>query len=181
MKKIIIFAVVLIVCMGCSTNISAQNNGADEAIKAATDMLYDVAHQKIERFNWLTVNEIRSQFHSVREKNYKTWEDFYSHLDDYMLPMMKEIFDKGIKIGIDWDDVTVTDVRYKCYYDESWGAEEMSGVIFIMSKGLPFRIGFKRGFALDGKWRTIMLRGMDQSNEIPFDLPLSGRNESPNE
>ena len=195
MKKLIIFTICVLICTTAYSNCKHHENGVGEiskeqpkeslqeqvppeVMKAVEDMIYDVAHQKIEKFNWLTVQEIPQLFHPKSEYNKKMqmWNEFYSNLNTEMLPLIKESYEKGKSLGIDWNDVTITDVRYKSKYDEQWGAEEIKGYIFLKSNGKPYRIFFKRGFALNGQWRTMLLRFMDQTDEIPSDYPKSGEN-----
>ncbi len=153
-----------------------QDPEFQEAMKAANDILYDVANGKFERFNWLTVEEISKVFKPHFESHRKQMEAMYGNPEKELLPMFEEFKEEASAEGVDWNDVKVTDVRYTSEFADEWEAEEYRGYIFLESKGKPFQIFFDRVFLLDGKWRSIQLGSIEQTSEIPSDYPKSGKN-----
>ena len=142
---------------------NAQNNAKNEALKAANDIVCDLANGKLEKFHWLTVEEVPLVFKNKSNRNQDGWSHVFGNLDE-MLPELQDVRNEGKSLGVDWNDVKVTDISYEGHYDEEFGAEEMKGYIFIKSRGKLFHIFFKRGFLLDGVWRCIELRSMGVGN-----------------
>ena len=171
-KKFYLFAILLM----STLLVHAQDNAKVEAMKAATAVLHDVACCKMDRFNWLTLNEVSKVFHPQNSRNLREQEKMFGNPEKEIIPILKANKENGTKVGINWKDIFVTDIRFKGEYDDEWGTEELKGYIFLKSGGKPYRIFFKRGFTLDGKWRFILLRSMLQTSEIPSDYPKSGRN-----
>ena len=172
MKKII---AIIVLTFGC-VSIYAQNEATKEALKAANDMVYDLAHGKIERFNWLTVGEVDQLFHPKNARSNDKWREILENPGKVCLPELQDIKKNGTSMGVDWNNVVVTDIRYTGKYDEDFGAEEMRGFIFVKSHGKTFRIFFKRGFLLNEKWRLMELRSIEKTSKIPPQLPKSGKN-----
>lgn len=154
-----------------------KDKATQTAMKAASDMLYDVAIEKLERFNWITVDEIPELFHPKQDYMLKECYEAYGDSEGVLLPSLIDFKKKGRDVGIDWNDVTVTDIHYRVgEFDDDFGAQEIKGYIFVKSKGKPFRIFFKRGFMLNGEWRSMLLRSVEQTSRIPDEYPKSGEN-----
>lgn len=149
--------------LGC-ISMNAQSNTKDEALKAANDIVCDLAHGKLEQFHWLSVEEVPQLFQNKSERNLKGWREVFGNLDKMILPELQEVRKEGTSKGVNWNDVKVTDILYEGYYDDDFGAEEMKGFILIKSRGKLFNIFFKRGFLLNGEWRCIELRRIDVGN-----------------
>lgn len=156
---------------------NVKDKATQTAMKAASDMLYDVANEKLERFNWITVDEIPELFHPKQDKNLKKWYEIFENKERDVLPLLIDFKKEGSAVGLDWNDMTITDIHYRVgEFDDEFGAQEIKGYIFVKSKGKPFRIFFKRGFMLNGEWRVMMLRSVEQTSKIPDDYPKSGEN-----
>lgn len=160
MKK---FFAIIVLVLGC-ISMNAQSNAKNVALKAANDIVYDLAHGKLEKFHWLTVEEVPQLFQNKSERNLKGWNQIFGNLDKMILPELQNVKKEGTSIGVDWNDVKVTDIRYESEYDDDFGAEEMKGFILIKSCGKLFNIFFKRGFLLNGEWRCIELRRIEVGN-----------------
>ena len=126
-------------------NANAQSDEYNELKKAASDMIYDVAHTSLSHFNLLKPEEVSLVFGNPRaERSFKEYVSNKQELINALADKKKE----GIEAGLDWDDVTITDIRYRGEYDSDWGpnTEELLGYIYVTSHGKPFRIFFKRCF-----------------------------------
>ena len=172
MRKLFVFTVFMLGCV----SMYAQNEETKEALKAANDIIYDVAHGKMERFNWLTVQEVPLLFHPNDIRNNNQWKEIFGNPEKELTPALLDIKREGTSCGIDWNNVVVTDIRFQGNYDEDFGAEEMKGYIYLKSRGKTYRLFFKRGFLLNGKWRCILPRNISQTSEIPLEYPKSGKN-----
>lgn len=169
MKNLIIIALMLTGCMGAN----AQTAEFNELKRAATDMFFDVAHTSINHFNLLKPEEVSQVFSNPRAA--KGFKEVVSNKQE-MIELFAENKKEGVEAGLDWNDVTITDIRYKGKYDSDWGAEEIKGYIYVKSHGKTYRIFFKRCFMLNGKCRLMQLRSIRQTSEIESEYPLSGRN-----
>ncbi len=160
MRKLFVIFVLMLGCM----SINAQSDNARKAaLKCANDIVCDLAHGKIQKFHWLTVKEVPQLFHPQSERALQGWKKAFSNYDDILLEL-REVKKEGTALGVNWNDLKVTDVRYSGSYDDEFGAEEMKGYIFIKSNGKLFHIFFKRGFLLNGEWRSIELRSIGVGN-----------------
>ena len=160
MKKY--FAIIVLV-LGC-ISMNAQSNAKNEALKAANDIVYDLAHGKLEKFHWLTVEEVPRLFQNKSERNLEGWREVFENPNKMILPELQDVRKEGTSKGVDWNDVKVTDILYESYYDDDFGADEVKGYILIKSRGKLFNIFFKRGFLLNGEWRCLELRRIDVGN-----------------
>ena len=168
-KQMIVIALMLIGCMTAN----AQTTEFEELKKAVADMIYDVAHVSINHFNILKPEEVSQVFSNPRA--IRGFKEYVSNKQK-MVEMLADEKKIGIEAGMDWNDITITDIRYKGEYDSDWGAEEIKGYIYVNSHSKPYRIFFKRCFMLNGKCRLLQLRSIGQTKEIESDYPLSGRN-----
>ena len=169
-KQMIVIALMLIGCMTAN----AQTTEFEELKKAVADMIYDVAHVSINHFNILKPEEVSQVFSNPRA--IRGFKEYVSNKQK-MVEMLADEKKIGIEAGMDWNDITITDIRYKGEYDSDWGAEEIKGYIYVNSHSKPYRIFFKRCFMLNGKCRLMELRSISQTSEINSNYPLSGRND----
>ncbi len=160
MKKNLI--VIVLMMIGCLTANAQNDDEYKEIVKAATDMIYDAAHGSISHFNLLKPEETSLLFMNSQaaEGWAKTLSDKQAFTD-----VFNNFKSEGVKKGIDWNDITITDIRYWGDYDSEWGAEEIRGHIYLNSNGMPFDIFFKRCFFLNGKCRMMLLSSIDQTDE----------------
>ena len=105
---------------------NAQSNEFNELKKAAADMIYDIAHGAISHFDIISPEETSLVFRNPRAAK-RLKEDLSNKQN--IQDMLSENKNDGIEAGMDWNDVTITDIRYKAEYCTDFGAEEIKGYI----------------------------------------------------
>ena len=173
MKKLFFYAALFL-----SSSVSyAQNNATTEALKAANDMLYDVAHGKVERFDWLTHDELSRIIPFNNTEAEQTLGLVNNNTEKVLQAVIQKNRIDGEAAGIDWDSVEVTDIRYKSAYNDFLKTNEFNGFVFLKSCGKLFRAFFRCGFVVNGKWKIMLFVKFEQTNEIPVGYSKSGLNE----